>query len=241
MALFLLNPGTQPLGSFDLLDTDGSTGIKGGELMCLDNAARTNTASETAAADVDDAYNIYSAAAYRTVACVASDARLLSGSTVGDGYCFYLSDDGTLNYGVLFGSVIGGSTGLVTGKGNSTATNYGPASNVGSGKVTLWDKPGLYAVSLDAIDSSLIATNPGTITSTPVPGTALYRSSTGKLAVVAQVAAIGSSTLNKVAAFVELTNSGGLVQTPARLFSTTPTTAMYDRIVIQYYGTGKNA
>ncbi len=44
MALYLLQPGLQPLGQFDFLDTDLDN-VLGGELGTWDEASRTNTAS----------------------------------------------------------------------------------------------------------------------------------------------------------------------------------------------------
>jgi hypothetical protein len=86
------------------------------------------------------------------------------GATTGDKGPFYLADDGALGYGVLFGNTV---TRTATGftSGADTATRLGPASYVASGKVTLWDKPGLYAVSLDALvgtEASYKAAVPGT-------------------------------------------------------------------------------
>lgn len=212
MALYLLQSGVQPLGQFDVLNTEAAD-IVGGELMTLDKYATGNTAAETAAADVGaDGYIVVGGTitAYRTVAKKAS---------TGTGPVF-LADDGKAGYGVLFGSIVGASTGLAAG------TNLGPSTLTGSGKVTLWDKPGLYGVSLDALASGVIESISGNITRTPTPGTALYCSS-GKLAL--------SGTGQAVAYFVEMSNSGGLVQTPTRLFNGSTTTA-WDRIVIQFLG-----
>lgn len=66
---------------------------------------------------------------------------------------FYLADDGLKGYGVYFGNTV---TRTATGfaGGVDTAIRLGPATYTASGKVTLWDKPGLYAVSLDALDNT---------------------------------------------------------------------------------------
>ena len=69
---------------------------------------------------------------------------------------FYLTDDGTASngsppssgYGTLFGSLVGGNVGQVVTGG----TLLGPHTAAGSGKITLWMNPGLYGVSLDALD-----------------------------------------------------------------------------------------
>ena len=214
MALFLLQAGLQPLGDFDVLDTDLAA-VLGGEVMTLDEASRTVTSSEKAAYDVLDGYVADGAsAATRVVARIADE-------TTEARKAFYLSDEGTTHYGVMFGSVIGGPVGLAT-----TGTNLGPHTGTGSGKVTLWDKPGLYAVSLDAVESAL-----SDLTDTPLPGALLYRYTTGKLTSLAD-------TGDKVALYVEHTSNGSLVNTPGKLVGAAET---FDRIKIQYLGATHNA
>jgi hypothetical protein len=214
MALFILQPGIQPLGDFDVLDTDASS-VVGGEVMTLDEAARAVSSTEKAAADVFDGYVADgSSVATRVVARIADETS--------ETYkAFYLADDGTTHYGVLFGSVIGSPVGLST-----TGTNLGPHTMSGSGKVTLWDKPGLYAVSTDAVEDAL-----SDLTDTPLPGAILYRYTTGKLTSLAD-------TGDKIALYVEHTSNGALVNTPGRLVGAAET---FDRIKIQYLGAGHNA
>ena len=225
MALFILNPGIQPLGDFDLLDTDQAS-VKGGEIMTLDEASRTVTSAEKAAYDVFDGYiadqvDAGSPTATRVVARIADESS--------ETYkAFYLADDGTTHYGVMFGSVIGAPVGLAT-----TSTNLGPHSSTGSGKVTLWDKPGLYAVSLDALAADVVPTS-GTnanLYDTPLPGESLYRSTAGRLTRAA-------GTSDKVAMFIELTNNGSMVTTPAKLVGASES---FDRIKIQFFGAGAAA
>lgn len=223
MALFLLNPGLQPLGDFDCLDTDQSS-ILGGEVMTLDEASRTITTTEKAAYDVLDGYvadevDTGTPTATRVVARIADET-----SETYD--VFYLSDDGTAFYGVMFGSVIGSPAGLST-----TGTNLGPHTQSGSGKVTLWDKPGLYGVSLTALASDVVPTSSGNLYDTPLPGQLLYRSTAGRLT-------RSAGTSDKVAQFVELTDAGSLVTTPARLVGAAE---VFDRIKIQYLGATHNA
>lgn len=214
MALFLLTPASTPLGDFDCLDTDQAS-ILGGEVMTLDEASRTVTSSEKAAYDVLDGYVADgSSVATRVVARLADDAS--------ETYkAFYLSDDGTSHYGVMFGSVIGGPVGLAT-----VGTNLGPHTQSGSGKVTLWHQPGLYAVSLDAIETAL-----SDLTDTPLPGALLYRSTGGRLTSLAD-------TGDKVGLYVEHTDRGSLVTTPARLVGAAE---VFDRIKFQYLGATHNA
>lgn len=224
MALFLYQPGIQPLGDFDCLDTDQSS-VLGGEVMVLDEASRTVSTTEKAAYDVYDGYIADAVSegtptATRVVARIADEA-----SETYD--VFYLSDDGTTHYGVMFGSVIGGPVGLAT-----TGTNLGPHTTTGSGKVTLWDKPGLYGVSLDALSDDVVPTTSGNLYDTPLPGTVLYRETlTGKLC-------RASGTSDKIAAFVELTSNGSLVTTPAKLVGAAE---VFDRIKIQFFGAQHNA
>ncbi len=222
MASFILNPGTSPLGDFDCLDTDQAS-VLGGEIMVLDEAARSVSLTEKAAADVFDGYiadqiSENAGAATRVIARIADTDDEAS-------EVFYLADEGTSFYGVMLGQVIGNPVGLTT-----VGTNVGPHTMSGSGKVTLWDKPGLYAVSLDALDASVIPRTVGSnLWDTPLPGELLYRSGAGRLCRVAEVA----TGANKIGTFVELTDRGSLVNTPARIVGATE---VWDRIKIQYFG-----
>jgi len=214
MALYLLQPGVQPIGQFDFLETDLSL-LLGGMLGTLDEAVRVNSSTEKAAFDVLDGYVADgSSAATRPVlriADTASETRKL----------FYLLDDGSAGYGTLFGSLIGTPVGLST-----TGSALGPSSAAGSGKVTAWDKAGLYAVSTDAVEAAL-----SDLTDTPFPGDLLYRSANGKLTSLAD-------TGDKIGMYVEHSGSGSLVNTPASLVGGA---AVYDRIVFNYLGAGFNA
>jgi hypothetical protein len=237
MALYLLQPGIDPLGHFDFLDTDIAS-VLGGEVAVLDEASRTNTATEKAAQDVLDGYvaDLVSSgdpAASRPLARLADGySTVFLDATKGNirvepRKMFYLTDDGTANYGTLFGELIGNPVGLLTSGG----PQLGPHTAQGSGKVTLWDKPGLYAVSTDAVTDAL---NPatGNLNDTPLPGATLYREhNTGRLTA-------DSVTGDKVATFVELNDGGSLVTTPARLVGAAE---VFDRLVIQYLGATVNA
>lgn len=224
MTLYILNPGIQPLGDFDVLDTD-LTSIVGGECMVLDEASRSITSTEKAAADVldgyiDDQIDIGNTSATRTIARIAD--------TTSETYnVFYLADDGKAGYGVIFGEVIGNPTGL-----NTSGTNLGPHTAQGSGKVTLWDKAGLYGISLTALTNDVVPNTSGNLYDTPLPGTLLYRAQTTGLLTRATASA------DKIALFVELTSNGSLVTTPSRLTGATET---FDRIKVQYLGATHNA
>jgi len=134
MALKLLQPSLRPLGQFDLEDDDT---ITGGECVVLGTGA-----SDRAASDV-------------TTSGPLSNGVQLN-FTLGEferGKLCGLADEGTSGYGTNFGSMIGGSAGqgvtvqLNTGYASSGAVvALGPATHQGSGKVTVWHAPGLYAV-----------------------------------------------------------------------------------------------
>jgi len=128
-------------------------------------------------------------------------------------------NDGTTGYGTLFGSLIGHPIGLST-----TGAAIGPHTASGSGKVTAWDKPGLYAVSLDACDSDVVTAG----FDTPLPGESLYCG-----AATAQLTRVDAGLGYKVATFVELSGNGSLVTTPGRLVGAVEA---FDRVVIMYLG-----
>lgn len=215
MALRILNPSAPPLGQFDFEDGYLSS-VKGGEICTLVALSRTLTATEKAAADVLDGYTNYSQKkrAGLTLNIAVKTARPL-----------WLTDDGTTGYGTLFGEVIGAPAGLST-----TGTNLGPHTAAASGKVTAWDKPGLYAVTLDATDQhATLGLQPGC--TALVPQKALYPTILGLLTPTAgrSVGADGPT----VARFVEFeTTARSLVRTPASLVGAT---AVFEHAVISYF------
>jgi hypothetical protein len=165
MALELVQPGIQPFGQFDGLDAQYLT-VKGGEVATIVGVALA--ANDLAAADVHDGY-VRTTRPVVTVTLTSGDRPL------------GLVDDGIWGYGTIFGSVIGGVAGQTSyGVGDWTGTALGPHTATGSGKLTLWDKPGTYAVTLDAVDTTrvtgLVPTNP-----TLAIGDALYATSAGLL------------------------------------------------------------
>lgn len=240
MALFLLQPGLEPLGQFDFLDTDLNN-VLGGELGVLDEASRINALLEKAAQDVLDGYVadlvdagdptasrpvLRLADGYSSVFLEAKDQRLIS---IEPRKAFYLLDDGIANYGTSFGAVIGNPAGLSTTTA-SGGVDIGPHTAQGSGKVTAWDKPGLYAVSTDALAVDVLGGV--NLNDTPLPGETLYREhNTGQLT-------RDSITADRVALFVELADNGSLVNTPGRLVGAAE---QFDRIVIHYLGATFNA
>jgi hypothetical protein len=155
MALKLLFSGEQPIGMYDGLDTEVLT-LKGGEVVTFTSTAYNS--GDLAAADAFDGYvnpNL------RPVVT----RTLVKGAAGTGSRPLMLADEGIAGYGTLFGSVVGGTVGQVT-----TGTVLGPSTATGSGKVTCWAAPGMYAVTLDTVDSTtIVPTNPAL-----VPGVPLY-------------------------------------------------------------------
>ena len=226
MALYILQPGLQPLGQFDFLDTDMAA-LQGGLIGALDEAARVNSTSEKAASDVFDGYvadlvDVGNSGASRPI------LRLADTSSEPNNL-FYLLDDGTTGYGTMFGTLIGNPVGLSTTVA-SGGVALGPSSAQGSGKATAWDKAGLYGVSTDVLASDVLGGV--NLNDTPLPGELLYRGATSaKLT-------RSSASSDKMALFVELASSGSLVTTPGRLVGAAES---FDRIVVQYLGATHNA
>lgn len=196
MSLQILQAGIQPLGQFDALDAQ-TTAVLGGEVAGLTYVSIAAGVDE-AAADVElDGY--VAAANTRPAATVTLAVGMRP---------LFLVDEGTTGYGTLFGEVVGGTTGQVVTGG----AVLGPHTATGSGKWTLWDKPGLYAVTLDAVDttinSGLVPTNPAL-----VGGDALYATAAGLL-----TPDVGSAfEAVVVGRFVEFAPNASLVTTPASL------------------------
>lgn len=214
MALYPYQAGIQPLGQFDVLDSYASL-ILGGEVGSLFGAARANSTSEKSSYDVKDGYDY----ALQRVAV----APRVNVSTVRP---LWLLDEGVAGYGTLFGSLIGSPVGLCTGRGtgSSCATTLGPSTLSGSGKVTCWDKPGLYGISADAVDTG----TGGLImaTATALPGAAVKPLPTGVLTLS------GSGVVDvTVGRFVEFETSPFLVTTPPVLIGATESVV---RVVLAY-------
>jgi len=200
MALKLLQPGVQPLGQFDAVDGQVSS-IMGGEVVTLSTVLVPS--SDLAASDVFDGYVNADTARRRVVA-----TRVLGANS----RPLFLADDGIAGYGTLLGSVVGGTVGQqVTG-----GATLGPSTITGSGKLTLWDKAGLYAVSLDgaADNTATPAGNPtGLIPANwnLTTGAPLYATIAGKLTPNVGIASLSSAV---VGYFVDFTTNGSLVTTP---------------------------
>lgn len=193
MALYVLNPGKDPLGQFDGLDAEVTT-LLGGEVVTFGTALLT---ADKGAADVADGYLNPGTSRVVVTKTLSSGKRPLM-----------LADEGTTYYGTLFGTVVGGTVGQVATGG----AVLGPHTATASGKVTCWDKPGLYGVSLDACDTSA-TTGLQPTNATLVAGAKLYATTAGLLT------PNSASKFEDVAVgrFVEFRTNGALVQTPNRL------------------------
>jgi hypothetical protein len=121
-----------------------------------------------------------------------------------------LTDDGKTGYGTLFGQVIGAPAGLCT-----TGTNLGPHTAAASGKITCWDKTGVYAVSLDAVDTAANGLVMANVSLTP--GKALCYSTLGLLTPTGSTKSLGTA----IGYFIEFETSPFLVTTPASLVGAT--------------------
>jgi len=193
MSLKLLQPGVQPLGQFDGLDSEVLT-LKGGEVVTFVSTA----APDKAAFDVLDGYANPNKRTAVTKTIAPTSRPLM------------LADEGTTGYGTLFGSVVGGTVGQ-----NTTGAVLGPHTATGSGKVTCWEKPGLYAVSLDACDTNASTGLQPTNTSLAA-GSALYVTAAGLL--TPNLASAAGGTADTLCGrFVEFQTKGSLVTSSSNI------------------------
>jgi hypothetical protein len=215
MALKLLQPGTQPLGQFDGLDIDVLT-LKGGEVVSFAQVTTsgqpgvTTSGLDQAAYDVFDGYVNFGGVFKRPAVTRLWDGSHLVATT----RPLMLSDDGILGYGTLFGAVVGGTVGQqVNGPTTYTGAILGPHTSTGSGKTTCWDKPGLYAVSLDATDTSASVGLQPTNTTLTV-GAQLSFTATGLLTPVGSGNVAFGGSAPAVGYLVEFNTNQSLVTTP---------------------------
>lgn len=210
MSLKLLQPGVQPLGQFDGYDQDFLT-LKGGEIVTLISVPVTVPATDKSAADSLDGYVNPSSVQKRPVVTHTFSGTAAAATS----RPLMLADDGIIGYGTLFGAVVGGTVGQqVNGPTTFTGQVLGPHTATGSGKVTCWEKPGLYAVSLDACDTAASTGLQPTNTGLDV-GAAVTFTATGLLTPAGSPAALGSAPT--LARLVDFETNGSLVTTPNRL------------------------
>ena len=199
MALKILQPGIQPLGQYDGLDTEVLT-LKGGEVVSFTSVEVPGTDK----AAYDSMYDGYVNPGGVQKRPVISRTLFQSSRPL------MLADEGITGYGTMFGSIISGTIGQQV-----TGTVIGPHTAAASGKVTCWDKPGLYAVTLDACDTDptdgLQPTNTALDTGAP-----LYATPNGILTPDASQSFAADFV---VARFIEFATNGSLVTTPNYLAS----------------------
>jgi hypothetical protein len=204
MALKLVNQAGNPLGQFDGLDGTGAgsaLSLKGGEVVTFGMVVAA-AATDKAAYDSFDGY-------------VQPNRRPVVTSTLTDtSRPLMLADDGISGYGTLFGSVVGGTVGQVSTGG----AVLGPHTATGSGKVTCWHLPGVYAVSLDATDQTADGLQP--THTTLVTGAPLYFTTAGLLTPTVSRSALGSGSPTIVGRFIDFETNGSLVTTPSSLVGT---------------------
>jgi hypothetical protein len=206
MALKLVNQAGNPLGQFDGLDGNGSTtgflSLKGGEVVTF--GSTVVPPGDKAAKDAFDGYVQPNLRPVVTRVIAATSRPLM------------LADDGISGYGTLFGSVVGGTVGQVSTGG----AVLGPHTATGSGKVTCWHLPGVYAVSLDAVDTDATeGLTPTNTSGTLLPGAPLYVTTTGLLTPTSSRAA-GGGTGTLCGRFIDFETNGSLVTTPNSLVGT---------------------
>lgn len=221
MALKILQPGIQPLGQFDGDDTESLT-LMGGEVVTFKSVVAT-AAVDKAAKDSFDGYTNPNKRPVVTRNVTRTKRPIM------------LADEGITGYGTLFGSVVGGTVGQVASGG----AVLGPHTVTGSGKVTLWASPGLYAVSLDgACDQAadgLVPSNATLATGASLTYTHTNSTTGGRLTPVGSTAAaVGGANTTVVGRFVEFVTSGALVKTPNYLVSALASDRTYEFAVFNF-------
>lgn len=205
MALILHQPGTQPLGQFDGY-TGETLNFNGGEVCSW----RALPYPASGASDVNSDGYVNEGGLGFVVPAISRTWNSTGAAPLSSAGPFFLSDEGINHYGTLFGAVVGGFVGQqVNGPNTYTGAVLGPHTATGSGKVTVWDKPGLYGVTLDAVDSTNLAPSVTTLT----VGQKLYFTAAGLLTTSVGKVANGLS----VGSLASFETNGSLVTTPGSL------------------------
>jgi hypothetical protein len=196
MVLKLLHTTGTPLGEFDGLDAELTTYF-GGEVATFGTALLT---ADMGAADVSDGY------------LNPGTSRVVLVKTAGTTLPFMLVDDGGAGYGTSFGTITGGTAGQQPTGGVA----LGPHSAAGSGKLTVWATPGLFAVSTnDGACDTTVATGLVPTNASLVPGAKLFVMTGGKL--TPNSSASGASASAWAGRFVSFETDRSLVKTPGKL------------------------
>jgi len=218
MALKPVYSQLQPYGEFDGLDSVTTT-LKGGEVVGLTYVSVSGT--DKAAKDSLDGYVSNS-----TQNRPAVTKYLTSGMRP-----LFLADEGTSGYGTLFGKMFGGTLGRDT-----VGSELGPHTAYPSGKVTCWGGPGMFTVTLDAVDTeSTAGLQP---TNTTLTGRdALYATNQGLL--TPNVSVAFQSLI--VGRFIEFTDNHSKVTTPKSMtqgtnspYGVTNIKGIFDRALIMF-------
>ena len=214
--LILLQPGIEPLGQFDLEDDDTDL-VVGGEVAVFEA--------------IDFATDGYASDVFQSGPAVhLSLDAIAAGGAEAPIEVYGLVDEGTSagldgkGYGTMFGQVIGTTVGQGTGVGGTPGVGtvvVGPSTIRGSGKATLWTKPGLYGVTEDAFLSAANFTAAGLPANINdgLYGTTANGTDDGKLAAEASSGADGAKaalSLGAVAdtSLVSTTNTYAGLATP---------------------------
>jgi hypothetical protein len=198
-----------PMGQFDAADAELAS-FKGGEVCTLGYVVNT-AATDKGAYDVFDGYVDTAGGFKRPVV-----TKTFSSSSAIGGPLF-LADDGIWGYGTLLGSVVGQTVGQTTyGYGQVPSTLLGPSTAAGSGKITCWGMPGLYLVSLDAVDSANATSSTGLspVNAALTGGDALTMTIAGLLTPVACPVGTPADASPQVGHLVDFNTNGSLVNTP---------------------------
>ena len=190
-----------PLGQFDVHDTEAASFL-GGE-VCTFMGVTTNPQPGVTGSGLDlGAYDVFDG--YVSTSTPALTRPTVTKTFVaGTPRPLMLADEGILGYGTILGSVIGGTT----GQGGAVAV--GPSSLTGSGKITCWANAGIFAISLDAVDSTSGATALVPTNTALTVGAALGFTATGLLTMKSN----GEGT-QSVGNLIEFATNGSLVNTP---------------------------
>ncbi len=127
-----------------------------------------------------------------------------------------LVDDGSAGYGVMFGVVVGGTSGQVS-YGPGGGVPLGPPTYVGSGKLSVWATPGQFGVTLDACDTTA-STGLQPTNGTLLPGAKLFVMTGGLLTPNnAASGVVGTTAAPWAGRFVEFSTNRATVTTPNRM------------------------
>jgi hypothetical protein len=195
---------TMPLGQFDGLDAILST-LKGGECVTFSQVTRTGTDKASS-----DSFDGYEAATFRPVINRFGYSTGVSAAPTNTSRPIMLADEGIAGYGTLFGTVVGGTVGQVSTGG----AVLGPHTSTGSGKVTCWSQPGLYAISIDALTATL---QPTVVVAAGAP---VYATLADDLTTSGTLTTTAGSNGASVGNFIEFATNGSLVSTPNNLVGT---------------------